>query len=555
MPVAIDGEQRYLAEIGAVIAFSWDGFVAACALLPRDHPLNRRELQVEALLMIAADGSVTARSLSSSGNRDFDHGVGDVLVDITHLPPPPRSRMSDDGRVHVRWLFRRQVTPAPWTRARILQVRLPTSDVVARLLADGDVEGAAAAVLERETVGGGATALAAQVFERVVVDAVEHGPPETALLAIDAAGAITGDAVSRILVRVARSSYHGTRAAALRQLALRSPTEAAELAAELVAGAPVSEEVLAASAEAMIRGGRQAQLEQLIAQRLSEKDGQVVAGLTLAAAGRLPLPLDQVTMLARDPRAAVRALACRAIAPQWHDLTMRPLLRRAVADPDTLVRLTCAEALGRVAAGDRPSYSTLLERTADRDRAVRSVALLAMARVDPLRARRELARLDARGALSGLDPAVVAQALALLVPTTDPLFSSYLHHERPEVRAAAVAVAVQLGDSESTTALATMVSDDAAQVRAVAVFAVGAVAVLRGLALDPALEVRSAALQRLAVVLGGDVAAHELLRVVRSKSRQQAVIAAAAWLRARAAGAQTSGEGGHRGGGDPPSSR
>ena len=118
-PAPIDQKARgaaYLTAVAMQLQPGWGQFLDDCRLrLPAGHALNQMGLAATAVLVVDRRGAIVDVELDSSGNADFDRAVKDAIADAGPLVPPPPELISDDERVHLRWLFardRRQAGPA-----------------------------------------------------------------------------------------------------------------------------------------------------------------------------------------------------------------------------------------------------------------------------------------------------------------------------------------------------------------------------------------------------------------------------------------------------------
>src|SRR5690606_28584151 len=107
------------------------------------HPLNTTTLEVRADLAIDRAGTLTVIGVTTSGLADFDLVVRQILAEQTRLPAPPIELVGDDDRLHLRWLFARDLRQAGAATAEITPLELPVLGVVQKLLARGDLARAA----------------------------------------------------------------------------------------------------------------------------------------------------------------------------------------------------------------------------------------------------------------------------------------------------------------------------------------------------------------------------------------------------------------------------
>ena len=122
----------YLTTVALQLQPGWGQFLDDCRLrLPASHALNQMALAAIAELVVDTHGRVVDVQLATSGNSDFDRAVRDAISDAAPLAAPPQALLSDDDRLHVRWLFardRRQVR-GHGNQRMVLQVRSDTGTV------------------------------------------------------------------------------------------------------------------------------------------------------------------------------------------------------------------------------------------------------------------------------------------------------------------------------------------------------------------------------------------------------------------------------------------
>ena len=479
----------YLRALALQVQPRWAQFLEDCRVrLPVGHPLNAPRLVATVELSIDLHGKlVDQQAVSASGNGDFDTAIADVLGDVLPLPAPPRELLSDDDLVHVRWTFARDRRQAGAATAEVVAHALPRPDVVARLLARGDIAGAA-----RRADG--------ELAEPVMMAALRQGlASESDVVRLAAVEAIARAKVGAFAPDV-RSLLAPTVAAQLRVAAAHAVSALGDRAAvSLLAAVDLRGEptVALAALAALVELGHREDAMTLIANALPQPTA-------LAALALTPVP-DARARLAGwfahgDPR--TRAAICAGRPDEG-------LVRRGLADADATVRAACADAATTVSA-------RLLELATDRDQVVRAHAVTAIARLDPkrdLRAHRDAAANVRAAAVASATPS----ELALLADDHD-----------PDVRAAAVA-RLPAGAASAKAA-----ADPAPQVR-LAVVELADDATLAKLARDDSPAVATAAAIAIAGRAGRVAATPHLLELLAASppSSVERVRIALAWLLAR----------------------
>ncbi|MBA3395391.1 MAG: TonB C-terminal domain-containing protein, partial [Deltaproteobacteria bacterium] len=209
-PAPVDGRVRggaYLTAIAAQIQPRWSQFLEDCRLrLPKTDPLNTPTLATVVELVIAKDGKLgSVQTLQGSGNGDFDTAVADVLGDIK-LPRPPAELESDDGRVHVKWLFARDRRQAGPATAQVMVLELPLLAVIERMLAARAVSRAATRIANASATDPDRLAATELVMIAVVRDELASLDRNVRRVAIEAVGRARLHVLTREVHQLATAS-------------------------------------------------------------------------------------------------------------------------------------------------------------------------------------------------------------------------------------------------------------------------------------------------------------------------------------------------------------
>jgi hypothetical protein len=537
----------YLEAVYDGIGGPWTQFLEDCRLrLAPAHPLNDPALVATAELAIDATGRLLEATVAGSGHADFDAAVTGVVRDRAPYPRPPPALVSDDGRLHLTWRFARDVRQAGVAGAEIVVIEWGVERAVPTLLGAGRI-GDAALRLVRAPGDGARAELAETVFAAAIAEAIAGDEAEARRLAVELAARTPVPAAAAALRARARGAVDpAVRAGALAALAAVDDPEISELAvAALDEGPTAGMSVVVAAAAALDRVGAGDVARSTVAAWLAEAKQGDAAAREASLAVLAVLPADRllpivVEVARQEPRG--RAAACavygRAAAhgAAPHAATAWSRLIEGVRDPDAAVRAACATAAGTAGAAGAPhrrAVNVVAARLADRDLAVRAAAVIALARLDATRAAGEL-----RGLAAGSHPGVLA-ALAeawgrLPRPPADRLIQ-LADHAAPDVRAAAVAALVRLGDPPALAAAARRATDAAEEVRIAAVGAIRDPGVLAELTRDPAPDVAAAADEALVALRGRAATLDERLAALAAAepASPQRVRAAASWLLAR----------------------
>ncbi|MBU1240579.1 TonB C-terminal domain-containing protein [Myxococcota bacterium] len=116
-------ETRYLKKVHPSIKKFWDNNVIQLAemLLKSKHSFNNKGLVVSIEINVGATGKIASTGLvASSGYDPFDDTAIEAVSSLERVPPPPKSLLSDDGKVHMFWTLKRV---APYSSAKMAQIR------------------------------------------------------------------------------------------------------------------------------------------------------------------------------------------------------------------------------------------------------------------------------------------------------------------------------------------------------------------------------------------------------------------------------------------------
>ncbi|MDB4963655.1 MAG: hypothetical protein JWP01_3654 [Myxococcales bacterium] len=524
-PAAIHADVRgaaYLTAVAKHIQPNWEHFLEDCRVrLAPSHPLNELTLAATATLVIDRAGKVSGISIETSGSADFDRAVRDVLADAPRVEPPPVELLSDDDRVHVRWLFARDLRQAGAATAALLEVEGAVLDVTDRLLAQGELARAARRIARAASSDPDRLVAA----ERVMIAALREALGSMGAGARKAAVEAIGRASVRQLAAPIRALISPTIDTELRLAAIVAVAQLEDQAAvDVIAGmlpGDLQHDPRLAQAEttALVALGQRARATSVV-RRALESAAAVTALRAHAVAPDLSLAPKLLTWFTRGD-ARTRAAVCAAIPADWD---AQPVVLRGLRDPDATVRAACAETIARQARGSSTragairvgsgALARLRELARDRDQVVRARAVGALAILEP----RRIARASS-------DPAPEVRAAAVAA-ATEPELRSLAVDADPDVRAAALAM---LGE-RSPELLVRAASDLAPQVRRAVIDAITDEEVLTRLASDDSPEVATAALVELTTRRGRAAMATTLLdqlAVAPSGSAERARIALA----------------------------
>ncbi len=493
-PAPVDGHVNggaYLTTIAAQIQPRWSQFLEDCRLrLSKTHPLNTPTLATAVELVIDRDGKLgSGQTMQSSGNGDFDTAVADVLDEVRNLPRPPAELESDDGRVHVRWLFARDRRQAGPATAQVMVLELPLLAVVERMLAARALPRAATRIANAPATDADRPAATERVMIAVTRDGLASLDRNVRRVAIEAVGRARLHGLAGEVHELATSSSDleiqvaAIGASASLGDAAIVPALLAGLHGELAERPAIA----LAKVEALVALGQAREVAPVLRAAL-DKPAWQGAAVAIRALALLPEPAlvpKLATAFSRgDPR--MRASVCAAL-PAAAPASASGLVLRGLRDADATVRATCVDAAGRQRKpADRATRQAIMRRLVglarDRDRTVRARAVAALGVLDPQR--------RARAA----DDAAAAVRAAAAIGGSEHELRVLAKDRDPDVRAAALVV---LGDRAGDLAIAA-VDDPAPQVREAALPALTDDDALLRLAGDDEPAIATAALVRYA---------------------------------------------------------
>lgn len=529
-PQPIDARVRgaaFLRALAGHIQPRWAQFLEDCRLrLGADDPLNIASLTADLELVLAGDTGkfLEARVTQTSGNSDFDRAAIEILRELPPMPAPAALE-SDDGLVHVHWVFARDRRQAGPATASVMTVELPLVTTVQRLLD----RGALARAAQRLATAKADEPERAAAIELVMIAALREGlassdgsTREAALEAVTRAKIV---ALARDVHRLIDANVQDSErtlaiaaAAALGDTRVVAPLLAAlELELEDRPGVALAK---LAALVALDHAAEAAKAVHAAFALPARKRGVATAVAALAIVPDDKLGKELPRWLERGD-AEMRQAVCAAL-PAAARAQAAALIARGLRDADASVRAGCAQAAARHGARSNAA-ARLVELARDRDEGVRARAVAALAALKkpiPRTALQDRASRVRAAAATG-----VAEAdLRTLATDKD-----------PDVRAAAVTALVAKLSERAGDLLLAAARDPASQVRRAAALGIADDAVLEKLAGDDDPDVATAALARYAQHRGrAAVTPPFLARLAGSTPRSlERVRVARAWLLAR----------------------
>jgi hypothetical protein len=532
----------YLAQVALQLEPGWGQFLDDCRLrLPPAHPLNGMTLAASAEIVIDRHGHVVDTTLASSGNADFDRAVRDAIADAAALPEPPQDLLSDDDRLHVRWLFARDRRQAGPATAEVLAVQLPLPGVVQRLLAQHELARAARRVAAAPA-GDERAAAIARLMTAALREALAGAEGPVRRAAVDAVRrAKVLDLAGPVRDLLVVTTDTELRLAAIEASAALDDREAAApLLAQLPGDLPEHPRLAVAETRALVALGHTDEAAKAIRAALDAHGSAAPSPIALDLLALVPAPALAPALAgwAAQGDARTRAGACTALGAAELDVAWK-WIAAGLRDPDATVRASCVDAVA-AQAGRHPrdrrvvaAAARLRELAHERDRAVRARSIHALVVLDP--AHPEHAADDPAAEVRAAYAAALAVARA---GEADAELRALIDDRDPDVRAAAWAVlaAADAAPADRAQLAAHAATDPASQVRRAALPAVDDDDLLAHLAAsDDAPAVRTEALVQLAGRRGRAAIEASLLdRLAQAPAAStERVRVALAWLLAR----------------------
>jgi TonB family protein len=399
---------EYLHAVYPPLAAAWGTFLEDCRLrLPRSHELNNSDLATTVEVVIDARGRLHVAEIASpSGNPDFDVAALEIVRDAAPFSEPPADVVSDDGRVHLTWLFARDRRQAGPATAELHRVRWPAKRAVPALVEQGAFGQAAVRLLEEaQTLSPDQTMeaeLLVGLFHHLAGAVVREGlaseDVEVRRVAVEAAVAgrvreATGD-----LREIASGAVDlELRRQALGALGALADREAVPLLVEYLAGKKGSSpEDRAAAAQALLAlGERDAVLSILDGNLGSADEGARWTSLLIMAHAPVAEAVPELARTVAKGSARAERLAAAAALGAAASARAPGAMQALVScldERDAAVRAACAQAIAAAGVSSRLAFRKLLANLGDRDERVRAGAVLAAARLEPKLFSRELGR-------------------------------------------------------------------------------------------------------------------------------------------------------------------
>jgi len=531
----------FLSKVELAIAPPWESFVNDCrSRLSDSHTLNSQTLVTTIRIVTDSSGKIVAlEPQSKSGNAEFDEVALEVVREVRQLPAAPPEWISDDGLVYLTWSFASDERQAGSASASISRVELPIAEAVPLLLKKQRVSVAIERILQADVSSEQGLLLLRDVARVILAQASTQGEPDEKKLALQTIrqGHFVGLTPN---VRLAASSPESQVVIASLQAlgALGKREDHALILGILHRSAGLQ-------AESAVRALLSLQGESLLsdtASLQSDKREQQLSGLAVVSVieneGAVPAILTLINSRDRGVRlAAIRALGFQSL----HVASAKKALIAAIQTPDAITRVAVMAAIGEAAARgmrSRNAYWKIVEMIGDRDQRVASAAIVASARLEPVRFAKELPRVlrrkfdtVAKGELSEVEWSVLRilpeidskAALAKLI--------SLASHSNAQVRLkVARGLLRKKSNKAAAGALRALVQDSNPEVRAASLVVLTNADSLRPvLDKDPSPLVQAAALGLLAVRFGRQASAKI---TIQKLAAAKTATARSLWIRA-----------------------
>ena len=490
------------------LADGWRAFLDDCRTrLPPTHPLNDTKLRATVTFVASRQGTITQRGIAkTSGHIDFDKAALEVSHDVARFPQAPTALLSDDGFVHVTWLFARDQRRAGVATAQVQRVLWSPDRAIPSLLAAGNVTGAAqrlASVADDDTAAD-LPNLAKQLAVAAIREALRSKHDQTQRAAVLAAAEKQlSNTAAELRMLTTNVVDPQVRVDAIRALGQVGGHAAKSLLLSILRGNKSTFPQSAAAASALSRLGYTQEVTTAAMADLERgTDEATKRALAIAAIAPVPAAAATLTRLVTSKRAprADRVSACHGLGMAAASGDRKVVLRGLRAGLNTrsaALRAACAHAVGLAAQRkviDRVAYWRLVELLRDRDERVRAAAVTAAVDLEPTRVVRELYVL--RKERAPTVRAAIATALAK-VPGAEAAghIRRLTKDKHARVRAAAVRSLLSHPDRGKPTP-EPFLSDSDPAVRVAAISSLADQAALHTLMADNSKEIQKAAWMR-----------------------------------------------------------
>lgn len=482
--------------------------------LPPTHRLNDMSLQTTLEFVVDDAGSVVSTSIiTSSDNEEFDQAAIEVVTESHPLSAPPLDLRSDDGLVHVRWRFARDVRQDGVAGAAIERVQWEPARAVPALLANGRVSEAAERLVKAistESPPQSSTASTLVALGRDVAGALlaailkDESDPAAR---VEAAHAVATGTWAPLLPLLRTLAVEATdlalQRAALEGLGTLKDKDALPLLTEMVG--KLDGDRSAAAAGAMARMGEKKAAWKLIEPHVKNKDARV-RGAALATLGGVGEP-DSVPVLAAllanktSPRAE-RAAAAEALGPSAIEAVgpATKALSSALTDGDAHVRAAAAGALargGKEGLRSKALFYKLSPLLKDKDPRVRAAAALAVAAVESTLATPELLALSRKERDRGVLGAMAAALAGVPGQGALDVLTKFAASSDVGVRMSSIRALASRSEPAAQAVLVPLFADADPEVRAVALTAIVDPTAIASALTDASPLVRAAAVRAL----------------------------------------------------------
>ncbi len=507
----------YLKTVEALLVPAWASFLSDCHnRLPAEHRLNSPELEVTVRIVLDTSGKIVeVTPKSRSGNPEFDQVALDLVRELERLPAAPEKWISDDSRIYLTWRFANGEGQAGAAGAEIRRTELPIAQAVPLLLEKRHISTAIRRIIAADVGQELGQNLLRQVARAVLSQACLQDRPQEVALALRTIGHGRFSALAQHVRIAAQSPNTEVAVAALDALGQLGSESDFDFLLKIARQAQA--DVAVAAAASLVRLGGGARLSDTAPLQSKNKLEQLSALAVFSSVkNEAAVPAIVSLIKVRDRSvsiAALRALGFQAPASK----TARKALLSAINTNDAHTRAAALAAIASAASEgmrSRVAYWNVVALLKDKDEQVASGAILAAARLDPVRFGKELPWLLSKKAMSrrksiGTDLSPVDWSILHVLKSVKsgsavPHLLALATHENPKVRiAAAKGLIANRSSKAAMDALRLLVQDSEARVRAAALPAIQDAKALRPIfEEDPSELVQARALSALSKRFG-----------------------------------------------------
>ena len=392
-PSAAGEHQEYLNSVQELLNPAWRDFLTLVSAdaMEAGSPLRSQSLSCLLRLRLDEKGKVVFSEVEEpSGQSQFDAAALEVLRSVEPLPVPPVELVSDDSYVHLKWRFSADERQAGAANSSFEKIKWTADRAVRSMIENGRLDGAIerlrTAVVQNEVTPLQVAELMDKFVEGSILMSLQSGDAAQIQrgLQLAARGGFRDPTVQREILRfTAPTSSH-------REVAWRAVRGDTGQLLQSLQKNSTSPRIAAAIAVAIHRSGGATSLE-VVSNWFDSENAQTKAS-ALAVTATVPVvsaqkPLEDILRSSKSSRDEKMA-ACAGLGHLAATSNkVYSSLRRGLTAKDSYVRIECATAISqaKTVGKSRATYWIVVDMLKAKDALVRKSAVVAAARLEPVR--------------------------------------------------------------------------------------------------------------------------------------------------------------------------